>query len=1165
MRKNMTSVRLGYLALAFFLGGAIAMAQTITGSLRGTITDPSGAVVSGAAITAINVGTGIATQATSDGSGMYNISFLPIGYYKVQATAPGFETVSIGPIQLQIDQIVTTNAQLHIGKATTTVSVESGAEANLNVENSTLSTSIGSETLENMPLAAQNIAIAGLFVPGSINPNSSAMSGAMGTERDAYQGYGGAMDDQPSFNGNRQQSNSYILDGVDINETLQNSLGYNPSPYSIQEVHVITGNADAEFGNVNGGEIVMVTKGGTNGFHGSVFAYHEASGLTANTWSNKYSGTSRSLFNQNQFGAAVGGPVIKNKLFFFGNYEGLRYSNPPSEKLYSVPTAAERGLTPTAACPAGNADLSGVLEVDGIQLYDNTTAAGTTNPPAYVNNCVPITNPAAKYLFTTESEKVFPLPNRDPSPGTYTGGNYVGKIATTTANDQGDLRVDYTAGKADTFMFTYSYGDAWDTQNEVPMGVIFPYANNYPFLHAVGAWTRIVSQSIVNNFRAGYTRIVLNQGANTDPSGVFGLNGDNLLGIPLKNQSLAGFTWLDIGSGDISSIGSPVLPSEGTNLDNNFDYNDTLTWQHGKHVTKFGADLLRYQQDYASPGNLGGLLGQMTYSNGTYTNYGLADFIVDKASNIAIAGNTGLFGMRQWRDAVFVQDDWKVFPNLTVNLGLRYSYEQPNYEVNNKMVNVNIPKASFAPLGSSTDSLLSYAGQYNPATGKVNSRALFNPYRLGFMPRFGFALKVHPRIVIHAGYGTTDELESTGTGLRMTQNPPYLPSQSQSANAPDAGVPGTWFKAEDGFNPSSTFGTQFDAWDPKMRPAVIQQYSLTVQYQVTSHTIAQAGYVGQLGKHLAVPIALNQYTENLPGACDAACAVQIEPFYSLVGQGGSVIETASRAISNYNALQATLQHQQSNGLEYQINYTMGKAMTNNPGYFGVDGASVNDSFWQDINNPMGDYGPSSFDVRSNLSGTAVYALPVGRGKLIGKDWNRITDGIVGGWQLSGTTQINSGYPLSMTSSVNCSNNCPETVTDGTAHASQYRPMKIAGRGRLASGIFNWFGTDPSATPCASRGVDNGTCAYGRVYGFGNAHVGTERSPGFMNFDLSLVKSIQPFENHTLKIRVDAFNAFNIASYGNPYTRVTGNTASFGSITGTRSGPRQLQLALVYQF
>jgi hypothetical protein len=253
-----------------------------------------------------------------------------------------------------------------------------------------------------MPLDGLNVQTATLYMPGSVNPNSALMGGTQGTERDAYTVHEGSPSDvQPSFNGNRQQSNSYILDGVDINETLQNGLGYNPSPYSIEEVHVITGNADAEYGNVNGGEVVMVTKNGTNQFHGSIFEFHEDGGLTANTWANKNVGSTRASYTQNQFGAAAGGPIFKNKLFFFGNYEGFR-NNSTGIGSAGVPTSAMRGLStssgPMTQLQLVQRDLEILLRA--VSYYGMTGLWNTTNGynnetlyPGPTGNCVPI-NPA---------------------------------------------------------------------------------------------------------------------------------------------------------------------------------------------------------------------------------------------------------------------------------------------------------------------------------------------------------------------------------------------------------------------------------------------------------------------------------------------------------------------------------------------------------------------------------------------------------------------------------------------------------------------------------------------------------------------------------------------------------------------------------------------------
>ena len=550
--------------------------------------------------------------------------------------------------------------------------------------------------------------------------------------------------------------------------------------------------------------------------------------------------------------------------------------------------------------------------------------------------------------------------------------------------------------------------------------------------------------------------------------------------------------------------------------------------------------------------------------------------------------------MRQWRSAAFVQDDWKILPNLTINMGLRYSYEQPNYEVNNKMVNVNLPLAYHAAPGTPLSTMLEYAGQYNPATGKVNSRALINPYYLGFMPRFGFAYKVTPKMVVRGGYGSTDEMESTGTGLRMTQNQPFQPSFVGNGISPTTNSGGTWFTSANGFSSissgsSSTVvpGAQYDSWDPNMRPAVIQQFSLNVQYQIDNHTSVQAGYVGNLGQHLAVPLFINQYTEDVPSGCDAACYASISPYDALVGDplnggSGNLIETASRAITNYHSLQATLQRHQSNGLEFLVNYTYGKNLTNNPGYYDIDGGSTADSYAQDVTNPRGNYGPSAFDVRQMVSANGVYELPLGRGKQFGANWNRIVDEVLGGWKVAGNIQLNTGYALTIHDNGSCSRNCAETqLYDAFAFANHYQPLKVVGRGMNAAGLFSWFGTDPSALPCTSyynsadgtgTSPNQSTCAYGRAHDWGDTHVGTERGPGFQNYDFSLFKSFQTYKDEKLKARIDAYNAFNVASYGNPGNYIYGgaynggnNAANYGIIHGTRSNPRQLALSLIYSF
>ena len=748
--------------IILFLSGAAAVAQTITASIRGTVTDPSGAVVAGANVTATNVATGVASNTVSDKSGLYNFQFLTLGNYTITASASGFNTTSIGPFHLQIDQIAKVDAKLAVGTAATTVKVAAGAGAILNTENATLGTSISSNQLQNMPLPGLNALYATMFVPGAVNPTIGNMGGFEGSYRNTTPA------GIPSFNGNRQQGNNFVLDGIEINETIANTSGYNPSPYSLQEMRIITGNADAEYGNVDGAEVIMVSKSGTNNFHGSAFEYFENQNFAANTWSNNYGRLTKTKFHQHQFGGAIGGPIFRNKLFFFADYEGFRNVSPPSEAGASVPDALER---------AGN--FSEAAAVEGYSIWD--TSNGTNTATMYPNNTIPaIVNPVANYLFAHPA--LLPLPNHPANPSTVTANNYVGLSAGEHINNQGDGRVDYTISNHDTLMVKGTYGDAHDETTRQPIDIsLFPLTDDYPFAMGVVDWIHTFSPSLVNELRVGYSRVVQDT-ETSDPTGVFGTNGDSILGIPFPKQPIVGFSLMSLSQTDNSSYGTQA--AAGTKaIDNNFDYGDDMTWVHGNHITRFGAQFIRYQENYVQPSNLGGLLGTFGYT-GVYTaaggspGEGYADFELDNAQSAQVSGVTGAFGSRQWRDAFYVQDDWKAFPSLTLNLGLRYAYDQPMYEAHDKMVSVNLKKAYFAPVGTDPNSLLEFAGKNG------NSRALVNPYYFQFMPRVGFAWQIGPRAVLRGGYSITDDSEGTGDGLRMTQNPPFNVAYTNNSPGP---------------------------------------------------------------------------------------------------------------------------------------------------------------------------------------------------------------------------------------------------------------------------------------------------------------------------------------------------------------------------------------------
>jgi hypothetical protein len=1151
------------LTFALLLGLSAASAQTITATVRGTVIDPAGAAVAGASVTARNVDTGVKTSTVSNQDGAYNIQFLPIGTYTVSATGAGFETSTVSPFVLQIDQIAKIDVKLKVGSVATTVDVTSDTSPQLQTQSATLGTSISATELAGLPLSGQNFQSAGMFVPGAVNPDYAAMGGQNGTERDTGAGA------TPSFNGNRQQGNNYILDGVEINETMNNLVGYNPAPDALQEMRVITTNADAEYGDVNGGEMVMVTKGGTNQFHGSVYELYEDQQLTANLWSNNYSSIPKGMFAQSLFGATIGGPIKKNKLFFFGDYEGFRNHSAGTGSA-SVPTALMRtgdfselyteksyilynsGIT--AANPTGGT-------AKAVAYMAGTPGSGTSCPNsvgvgAYFGiNCLPVVNPVAKFLFANPT--VYPMPNFTPS-SLPDSGNYHGTLSNAVMNNQGDARVDYTLDSKDTLMARYSMGEGSDATTKAVLPITFPGANDYPTKSVVVNWVHVFSPALVNEFRGGFTRVHWITGAPNDATGLFGMKGDPTVGIGVPNQPFAGFSEIDIATSE-SNVGNAAVTT--IFVENNFDYGDNFTWQHGKHLTKFGVQVVRYQQNYFYPGN-DGAMGIFAYDN-YFTaaagkldshGYGFAEVVLDQATWSGIGGVAGDVGQRQYRDAYYVQDDWKLLPNLTVNIGARYGYDQPIYEVNNKELNINI--ANPAACTGTPNPCLETAGVNG------NSRALYNSFYGEFMPRLGFSWEVKPKLVVRGGYGITDYFEGTGDALRLTQNPPFLHQFVYEPEGLSANNPGISIPVENGFNQSagalSTASNTYNAWPTNLRPTFVQQFNLTAQYLLTAHTTAQVGYVGEIGQHLIVPVQGDEYTAV--GGGSAAT----EPFYGLVGHGGTVHVTESEGIENYNALQAVLKQQVSNGLQYTVNYTWSKSMTNNPGFYGVPGVSGASEFWQNPNNPRADYGPSGYDTRQSVNGTIVYALPFGRGAQIASNVNRAVDEAIGGWKISGDFIYYSGFPETVTSPNNANLNAP------TSRANRYGKMKIVGRTNK-----QWWGTDPSATPCfGPLGTSGNTaCAYGYEVaapvgtpapaGLGTAAPNTERAPDYRISDLSVFKTFPTFKGQKFEFRVDAFNAFNIASYAAP--SLSTSSTLWGIVTGTLSPARQFQLALHYKF
>jgi len=1106
----------------------MAYAQTVTGSVTGTVTDTTGAIIPGAKVEAVNVATGVTNSTTSNGTGTYFIQYLRIGSYKITFSSPGFGAQVIGPFALEIDQVAKIDAKLKVGQASEVVFVTDSLAPILNAENATIASTITSNTIANIPLNGQNFMSLTAFLPGSVNTEPAVSNGSLPSGRTSERYT--SDDSVPSFNGNRQMSNNFILDGVEINETLNNTAAYNPNPDAMDQLKVVTANAGAEFGNANGGHVLASTKGGTNHYHGSANGYVENYNLDANTWANKSGSVviPKNQYTQALFNGTFGGPIKKDKLFFFVDYEGMRYHTGGTGTASVAPTAWETG------------DFSDVLAVRGIQLYDSQN-----NFAPYLNNQLPTTiaNPAANYLLThrTGAQAYYPEPNVAPLAGTVATSNYQGTFRQFNRNDQGDVRVDWKVKEGDTVYGRFTAGEGYDGTGKALLAIDFPGSDDYPFKGGVISWAHVLSPTLVNELRAGFSRSVYNEGNTTDPTGAFGLNGNKMLGIT-GGQTQPGFSELSF-SDLVDGVGSLGMLNEFH--ETNYTYADNINWQRGHHMIQAGAQFIRYQQNFKYPGD-SGALGEFSYtgvfsgqagSSGT----SFADFELDRSSEAQVGTVHGFAGQRQWRDGLYIQDDWKLSAKMTLNLGVRWEFYQPIYEVNDKEMNIDPTTMTRVLAGKDG-----------------NSRALYDPTRTNFEPRVGFAYQANARLVVRGGYGIANYLEGTGTNLRLTQNYPFAYSYNATAASPTVGSGGAPIQVENGFGSTagipSTASTMFFAWDKHIKPALTQQFNLAAEYELSNDTSVSVGYVGQTGQHLIVPVYSNQW--KVIGDPTTA------PYQNLVGAdgqklgpNGGVKTTTSESMMNYNALQATFRHRASRGLEYTVNYTYGKAMTDYAGFYGSLGVSGPANYQQNPYNPHADYGPSYTDIRHSINGTGVYELPYGHGKTYGANSNMIMDEVAGGWKIGTSGTFFTGLPVNVSDGWGPIN---ANAILWAQHANAYRKLKIRNRTEKL-----WFGDDPSATPCS--GADNGVCAYGRELptAYGTAAPDTERAPGYRQVDFSLFKAFSLPASEKMEFRADFFNALNMTSMGNPSSVTAWGT--FGQITGTRSPQRQIQFALKYIF
>jgi len=1150
MKKWQTvALALCCLTLALLVGGAnVAFAQEVTATITGTITDQSGAAIAGATVTAKSADRGTSFTATSNDTGLYRITQLPVGTYDLRVEKQGFQTALHPSFVLVLNQAARIDVELKVGQVSQTVEV-TGAAPILKTEATQVDTVINAATNEALPLATRNYVQLTLLAPGAVTTDPSSFNNGDNT----------ASGGRPLINGNREQSNNFLLDGMDNNQVSDNLLGYTPAPDAIEEFNLITNNAPAEFGNFMGGIVSATIKSGTNNLHGDVWEFFRNDVLNANSWSNKFTATPtpRDKLRWNMFGGTLGGPAIKNKLFFFVDYQGQRFDHPSSSSYITAFTKAEQGGDFGAFCAAGF-NASGICTSSSgsnIQLYNpcaagtgtginNPCTAATTRQP-FAYNVIPanMISPVASALFASSLYPTLANQNLEQ--------NAINTTSSALTVNQGDAKVDWVISDRDRLSgrFTRAQQTNPSTNSQPLLG---NGTSTAPIWNTVADWTRTIRPDLVNDARFGWSHITLNTGNSFLPSvGAFG----NQIGIGNGNPTgLDGLLSMSLGA-FITGIGNSLVTQSFD--DHVWQADDGVTWTKGRHTLKVGGQFWHeiiktfYSGNNGELGfmNFNGSFTASAYKNAaTNTGDGAADFFLGLPGEYGRGISTG----QTWEQstnifAVYAQDTWRFTDRLTLTLGLRYEAHTPWVETNDQQAN------------------------YNFATGNIDlanqggaSRALYNGVYGGkdFQPRLGFAWTpqmLGGKTVLRGAFTISDYLEGTGTNLRLPINPPFSPSE---LDVPYTGVPLPATTASEGIVGSAAgqscaapeyacyAGGLLRIWDPHVQPALDDQWNLAIQQQFWGDTTFQIGYVGQRGTHLMVPFSYNQRELETPTAtCPAPCTAP-SPFFVNNPTLLSVISpyvsgTQSNGNMMYNALQAVLQKQMSKGLQYQVAYTYSKCMTNNSGYYGSWGAQATTAspYWQNIYDPKAEWAPCYYDATHVLSAYALYDLPIGRGKAVGNDMNKVANAIVGGWTVTGIWSWHTGFPMtpygsSDQSGTNSRSERPDCVSI----------PNITGRTPIAGDIggFQWFTNNGNFTVPAVGTF--GTCA---------AQLGQLRGPGYNNFDIGIQKNFQLTERFKLQFRTDFLDAFNHANLNAPNMNFGG---AMGQVTSAQP-PRNIQFAL----
>jgi hypothetical protein len=1146
------SVRVGLelLLLGVVLGllAVPAWSQEVTAAIVGTVTDPSGAPIPGATVIASDIDRGTQFVATTNESGAYNVPRLPVGNYQLKVSAKGFQTALHPAFTLVLNQTARIDVPMKVGQVSETVEVSSSSPL-LQTQSTEISTIIDAKTNASLPLASRNYIQLTLLAPGVTVVNPQALTQAQSMTSSG----------RPYINGNREQANSFLLDGVDNQENINNEVAYQPSVDAIQEFNLITQNASAEFGQYQGGIINTTIKSGSNSFHGSAFEFFRNDILNANSWQNGLTigSTPNPLVQEpngvgkkpklrwNMFGATIGGPIVKNKLFFFADFQGQRFDHPQTTTRYQVFTDRERAGDFGQLCTEANGvfDGAGNCTGGGTQLKNPTTAANIPfNNLAAAGFTI---NPVASALFASSDYL-------HAQTDTAVGPNLSGGVGNQLNNNQGDLKIDYNLSQSDHISGRYSQFHVSNpfTQTFLLGARANPDSSEQPGENLSLSWTHSFNPNLLNDLRIGVNHVRFSSGFSDLGLGNFSQS----LGIAGGNLQAPGILGLNFANAALN-LGTPDVEQHFG--DGTFQISEGVIWTRGHHIIHAGFQYWRMRENSAYSGN-DGVLGHLNFAN-DQTLSDAANFWLGLVSSGARQGAGQEWGMRGDTYAAYVQDDWRITSSLTLNVGLRYEDHTPWTEIHNRMVNFGL-----------------FTGDIEVAGQGGNSRSLVNSYNgIGnYQPRIGLAWSPGSgKMVVRAAYSVSSYMEGMGANLRMSQNRPFVPAVSSVSAS----------NAQDGFGPPAPLcagadlacynGVRIFPWDPNLRPANVQQWNLSVQQQLSNQTTFQIGYVGQRGAHLVVPELITQRLLAAPGSCPpstpaAPCPgipgpflagnpalrdeITINPVTGKFTGLPAAIATFSGSNQAYNALQAVLQKRFSNGLQGQVAYTYSKCMTDATGYFGGGWGgtqtSLPASFWQNIYDRKAEWGPCYFDQTHILSAYANYQLPFGHGKKMGTNMNRVANAVVGGWEVSPIITLHTGN--AMTAGLAFFDN---SGTGGNGPFGFARPN--------CGAAPSYPKTHLTGSQTGIQWVAPGGFTVPHLNTFGDCHNGSVRGPTLAQVDIGVHKDFPISENKGFEFRSEFINLFNHPILNAP-NMLLGNT--FGQIT-TGQGERNIQFALKFHF